>query len=208
MKNTIKVILSLLFVMSVFVNIAFADTYEEVYHNEDVTTYVNESRGEFYSDIEINDYQIGERIVLYEYDDGTTVSIEIQSSELSTSILGRGTSSWSGGTLPSGNHVLVARIESSNLVSNYEQVQFNYNVSCYPVRITNAYNAVIRAGIWTISEVQCYVQTANASSSSYARASLTWTAVMQECGIVTSSRACYLNCEINSSGNLRVSWSI
>jgi len=113
--------------------------------------------------------------------------------------------SWSEGTIPWGSYTLYPHITNPRYLNG--EIGFSIDVSAYPVVCHNAYNPVVRALLISITDVSTSVIRTNATSSFPAKASLNWTASGNIAGIQVGTTVCYLICEINNDGQIRLRWN-
>ncbi|MBQ6843740.1 MAG: hypothetical protein IJO60_03775 [Agathobacter sp.] len=159
-------------------------------------------------EISPEDYKNEESIVLYvdeETGERVVVDIKKNSENDGISLLEYNPGSWSGGMVPSGSYSFYPHIENPRYLNG--EIGFWVDASLYPVKMTNAYNPVIRAGLLTISDVQTSIIKSSASNNKPAKATMNWTASGNVNGVQIGTTVCYLSFEINANGNIRTSWN-
>jgi len=170
--------------------------------NEDITS------GEMSVEVSLEDYKDKDSIVLYvDEETGEKVVVDIKKNNENDgiSLLEYNPGSWSGGNIPGGSYSLYPHIDNPRYSKG--EVGFWVDVSVYPVKMSKAYNPVIRAGFISISDVKTSIIRSRASNNKPAKATMNWVASGNVNGIQVGTTVCYLSIEINSNGNARISWN-
>lgn len=155
--------------------------------------------------INLSDYTEEGNYILYQTDE---YSIEIDVIyNPSISICSSGVGSWSGGYIPSSNITLYPHINISKEYCYYTLVGFYVDANGATPSITSAYGPRINIQTGTISNLNTVVERVNATSSTPAKAKMSWEASFLVIGSVFSGNE-YLAVEINNYGQMRLSWNL
>lgn len=150
-------------------------------------------------EVNLSDLSYDEEITVYNQNN-IKITITLNSPEIQTR--SSGDSGWTGGSIPSGVSTLT--IQCSHELGN---MSYKMDVRGSDCSILRAYNLTYNVGIWTVNNTSLAVYNQYATNSQPAYATATINATLVEYGIVVASFGGYLTGELNTNGNVRVTYS-
>ncbi len=147
--------------------------------------------------IDLSEMELGEEYVLFS-DGENVVSVVLELPSLL-----RGSTGWSGGSIPWG--VSTLNVQCSNSAGS---TSYKVDVRGSDGSILRAYNLYNLYFGYTISSTSLWVGRSVSSRDVPAYATATVNAQMTQGGFVIGSVSGYLTVEVNSSGKVRISWNI
>lgn len=174
---------------------------------ENVSVYENDDTGEKCAIFNPDDFEFGEKIVLYvDEETGDKVQVTVTPKESSISTYGSYDSGWSGGYIPAGSYTFTPEINASSIKGILFYLTYSVDVTAYHVKIHDAYNTYYHALLANITSCETKVVNSSATNTSPARATCQFTGNIEEYGIIAGSFSGYLTFQVNQLGQIRVTW--
>lgn len=179
------------------------EAYALVEENNAVKVYKNKATEKMYADLDLSKLNhAGEIIVYHDEIQDIDIRIDILNSISNQSLHSQQTTNWSSGMLPNGLSTLRPHIRSGGLeASFYADVKGNY-----PARIIKVYAPLFKREHATVNSLDLNIIAEQSQDYLPARASMTFNYTVKSFGFVLGSHVGYLTLEVNTDGQIRLTW--
>ena len=179
------------------------EVYALVEENNAVKVYKNMGTEKMYADLDLSKLEYASEITIYHDEiQDIDIRIDIQNSISDKSLYSQQTTDWSSGMLPDGLSTLRPHIRSGGLeASFYADVKGNY-----PARIIKVYTPMFKREHATVNSLDLNIITELSEKYLPAAASMTFNYTVKKFGFVLGSHVGYLTLEVNTNGQIRLTW--